>query len=457
MTEKIIIINLKECKKMDQTFMKEKPVLPLIMSMALPMVISMLVNSLYNIVDSFFVAKISENAMTALSLVYPIQNFVNAAAIGFGVGINAIISFYNGAGNINMANKAATQGLILNTVHGIILTVVCIGVMPGFIKMYTSDMEIISLGIRYSNIVFGFSVIVALGLSFEKIFQSVGKMAVSMISMLCGCIANIVLDPVFIFGFGFIPPMGIEGAAIATVIGQVLTLVIYIIIYIARPINVRIGMKYSKPDSEIIKKLYVIGVSSTLNLALPSLLISALNAILSVYSQIYVLVLGVYYKLQTFLYLPANGIVQGMRPIVGYNYGAREYKRVRDIYITGLVMIVLIMAFGMVLCLTLPGQLMGLFTSNSETLKAGVTALSIISLGFIASSVSVTSSGTLEGLGMGLPSLVISLLRYVIIIIPTAFILSRLVGAEGVWYAFVIAELITAAASVLIYKCAVKS
>lgn len=440
---------------MDQTFMKEKPILPLIMSMALPMVISMLVNSLYNIVDSFFVAKISENAMTALSLVYPIQNLVNAAAIGFGVGINAIISFYNGAGNINMANKAATQGLILNAFHGVVLTVVCIGVMPAFLKMYTSDTEIIFLGIRYSNIVFAFSVMVALGLSFEKIFQSVGKMAVSMISMLCGCVANIILDPVFIFGFGFIPPMGIEGAAIATVIGQVLTLIIYIVIYVIKPINIKLGMKYIKPEGEIIKKLYVIGISSTLNLALPSLLISALNAILSMYSQIYVLVLGVYYKLQTFLYLPANGIVQGMRPIVGYNYGAGEHKRVRDIYMTGLVMIAFIMAFGMVLCLAVPRELMGFFTSNSETLKAGGMALSIISFGFIASSVSVTSSGTLEGLGMGLPSLIISLFRYVIIIIPAAFILSRLVGAEGVWYAFVVAEWVTAVASVFIYKGAV--
>ena len=274
----------------------------------------------------------------------------------------------------------------------------------------------------------------------------------SMISMLCGCIANIILDPVFIFGFGFIPPMGIEGAAIATVIGQVLTLIIYIVIYVIKPINVKLGMKYIKPEGEIIKKLYVIGISSTLNLALPSLLISALNAILSMYSQIYVLVLGVYYKLQTFLYLPANGIVQGMRPIVGYNYGAGEHKRVRDIYITGLVMIAFIMALGMVLCLAVPGELMGFFTSNSETLKAGGMALSIISFGFIVSSVSVTSSGTLEGLGMGLPSLIISLLRYVIIIIPAAFILSRLMGAEGVWYAFVVAEWVTAVASVFIYQ-----
>lgn len=441
---------------MDQTFMKEKPILKLVISMALPMVVSMLVNSLYNIVDSFFVAKISENAMTALSLVYPVQNLVNAAAIGFGVGINAIISFYKGAGNSKMADKAASQGTAVNVIHGAILTVVCIGIMPGFLKMYTSESEIISLGIRYSNIVFSFSIIVALGLAFEKIFQSVGKMAVSMLSMLCGCIANIILDPILIFGLGFIPPMGIEGAAAATVIGQTITLIIYIAVYMIKPINVKIKLKYIKPEKELIKKLYIIGISSTLNLALPSVLISVLNGILSVYSQIYVLVLGVYYKLQTFLYLPANGIVQGMRPIVGYNYGAGEYKRVRSIYVTGLVMIAFIMAFGMVLCLIVPEELMRFFTANSETLKAGGTALSIISLGFVASSVSVTSSGTLEGLGMGLPSLIISMLRYVIIIIPAAFVLSRLMGAKGVWFAFAAAEWITALASVFIYRHTVR-
>ena len=190
--------------------------------------------------------------------------------------------------------------------------------------------------------------------------------------------------------------------------------------------------------------------------ALPSLLISALNAILAAYGQIYVVVLGVYYKLQTFLYLPANGIVQGMRPVIGYNYGAGEQKRVRRIYQITLAMSAVIMLMGTVVCLAVPRQLIGLFSSNPETIEAGGTALRIISAGFIVSAVSVTSSGALEGLGKGMPSLIISLLRYTVIIIPAAFLLSRLFGPDGVWHAFWIAEAVTAAIAILIYRRAVR-
>ena len=317
---------------MDQTFMKKKPILQLVLTMSLPMVISMLVNSLYNIVDSFFVAQISENAMTALSFVFPIQNLVNAVIIGFAIGINATIAFYLGAQDNSNADAAATQGILFNVIHGILLTILCIAIMPGFLGLFTSDTEVIDLGIKYSNIAFSFSIIIALGISFEKIFQSVGRMAVSMVSMLSGCIVNIILDPILIFGLGPAPQMGIEGAALATGIGQIVTVIIYIFIYIIRPIPVKIRRRFFTYQKGMGKKLYSIGIPAALNLALPSLLVSSLNAILTGYSQIYVVVLGVYYKLQTFLYLPANGIIQGMRPLIGYNYGAKEYKRVKQIY-----------------------------------------------------------------------------------------------------------------------------
>ena len=203
-------------------------------------------------------------------------------------------------------------------------------------------------------------------------------------------------------------------------------------------------------------KLYAIGVPAILNLALPSLLVSALNAILAAYSQAYVVVLGVYYKLQTFLYLPANGIVQGMRPLIGYNYGAGEEKRVEKIYRTALLLTVGIMALGAVLCLWIPARLIGLFTTNVETIQAGAEALRIISLGFVVSAVSVVSSGALEGLGMGFPSFLISLLRYAAIIIPAAFLLSRIWGANGVWHAFWMTELLTAGVAYLVYRNAVR-
>lgn len=400
---------------MNETFMKERPVLPFILSMSLPMVISMLVNSLYNIVDSFFVAKISEDAMTALSLVYPVQNSINALSIGFGVGINAVIAFYLGAGDRKKADMATTQGLLLSAIHGVVMTIACIAVIPSFLKSFTSSQTVIDMGIQYSVIAFSFTLIVNLTLAFEKFFQAVGRMKVTMLSMMCGCIANIVLDPVLIFGLGPFPEMGIEGAALATGIGQALTLAIYLVIFFIRPLRLNIRRRYLSLDKSMVLKLYSIGIPATLNLALPSILISALNGILAAYSEVYILVLGIYYKLQTFLYLPANGIVQGMRPLIGYNYGAGEHKRVKQIYKIVLYMSGMIMILGTVICLLIPDLLMGLFTDSETTIQAGQTALRIISGGFIVSAVSVTSSGALEGLGKGFPSLIISLCRYIVI------------------------------------------
>lgn len=437
---------------MDQTFMKEKPVLPLILSMSLPMVISMAVNSLYNIIDSYFVAKISEDAMTALSLVYPMQNLINAVTIGFGIGLNAVIAFYLGAQDNEKANSAVTHGFILSIIHGLLLTTVCSLTMPGFLRMFTSNRNIIHLGLQYSNIVFGFSVIIALGMSWQKIFQSVGLMTVSMLSMLCGCIANIILDPLLIFGISPFPALGIKGAAIATGIGQTLTLIIYLVIYIRKPIPAKVDLSHFHWNPEIMKKIYSIGLPAAVTLALPSVLISALNAILAAYSQAYVLILGSYYKLQTFLYMSSNGIVQAIRPLIGYNYGAKEYKRVKQFYNTTLFLTAGIMVIGTGLCLLFPRSLMHLFADNSDTIQLGVSALRIISIGFIASSVSVVSCGALEGLGLGIPSLAISLCRYLLIIIPAAWMLSRMIGPFGVWHAFWITEWITAVVAYFIYR-----
>lgn len=437
---------------MDQSFMKEKKILPLVLSMSLPMVISMAVNSMYNIVDSFFVAKLSENAMTSLALVYPVQNIITSIGVGIGIGINSTVAYYLGAEDKKMANKATTQGVVMNFIHGLLLTILCTAFMPAFLKMFTNNQNIIDMSLEYANIVFMFSVASTVGITLEKIFQAVGQMKVSMFSMICGFATNIILDPLMIFGIGPFPKMGISGAAYATGIGQVISLLVYIIVYFARPIPVKIESKSLKPDFKLLKRLYGIGIPATLNMALPSFLISALNGILAEFSDKYVLVLGVYYKLQTFIYLSANGIIQGIRPLVGYNYGAGEHKRVEKIYHTTLKLTVLIMALGMALSWIIPSQLIGLFTTNPETIKIGVTALHIISFGFIISAVSVTSSGALEGLGMGNPSLMISLLRYAIVIIPTAFVLSRFMGATGVWMAFAVAEFVTGIISYFIYQ-----
>ena len=507
---------------MNDTFMKERPVLPLLLSMALPNVISMLVNSLYNIVDSLFVAQISEDAMTALSLVYPIQNFANAIAIGFGIGINAMIALYLGAGDRKKAEIAATHGMVLSLLHGVVITVVSIAVMPGFLRRFTTDESLVASGITYSTIVFLFATINMAALAFEKMFQAVGRMKVTMVALVFGCACNILLDPVLIFGLGPVPAMGIAGAALATGIGQLLSLCVYLFVYLRTELPVRLsrsglhpdvaldGKLYAigvpailnlalpsllvtflnsllagaalatgigqllslcvylfvylrtelpvrlsrsglHPDVALDGKLYAIGVPAILNLALPSLLVTFLNSLLAGFSQSYVVILGIYYKLQTFLYLPANGIVQGMRPLIGYNYGAREHARVKKLYELTLFMSIAIMALGTVICLLASGQLIGLFTSNPDTIAAGAKALRIICIGFVVSAVSTTSSGALEGLGKGVPSLVISLCRYVVFIMPLAAVLCGRLGPDGVWHAFWITEVLTALVAYPVY------
>ena len=442
---------------MNETFMKEKPIFPLLLSMSLPMVISMAVNSLYNIVDSYFVAKISEDAMTALSLVFPIQNFINAVAIGFGVGINAMIAQYLGAGRRDKADETLTQGMVLAVIHGIVMMILCIIGIPYFLRLFTTDANVIALGVRYATIVFSFSVILSVNLTFEKMNQAIGNMKITMISLLIGCGLNIILDPMIIFGIGPFPKLGIAGAALATGFGQCVPIVIYIAAYLKRPKRVAFRREYLHLTREVTKRLYSIGVPAILNMALTSVLTTALNAILAAFSQTYVLVLGIYYKLQMFLYMPANGIIQGMRPLIGYNYGAGEHKRVEQLYRLTLLLNICIMTAGMILCLTIPGKLMGAFAENPQTIQNGVTALHIICFGFILSAVSVTACGALEGLGKGIPSLLISLSRYVVLIIPLAFIFSRFFGAAGVWHAFWVTEALSAVFAVIIYRRSVKA
>ena len=272
-------------------------------------------------------------------------------------------------------------------------------------------------------------------------------MKTTMTALLAGCTANIILDPLLIFGPGPFPELGISGAALATGIGQVLTLAVYLAAYRFFPIPVRLRRSCLKPDGPLIRKLYAVGVPAILNLALPSLLISVLNGLLSVYSQSYVTILGIYYKLQTFLYLPASGVVQGLRPLIGYNYGAGEHGRVRQLYNATLYASGIIMALGTAVCLLWAEPLMSLFTDQPATVQAGGAALRIICGGFLISAVSVTSSGAPEGLGRGSQSLVISLCRYVAVILPAAFLLCRAMGPNGVWHAFWITEVITAGAA----------
>ncbi|MDY2898182.1 MAG: MATE family efflux transporter, partial [Candidatus Limivivens sp.] len=352
-----------------------------------------------------------------------------------------------------LADTTATLGLFFNILHSFLIGMLCIIGMPAFLGRFSSDPEILRLGTQYARIVFLFAIPNGAGVSYEKMFQAIGRMKVSMVSMLVGCIVNIILDPLMIFGFGPLPAMGIEGAAWATGTGQVVSLVIYLAVYFKDSDNipVKISMKNLQDSGKTLKKIYGIGIPASLNLALPSFMIMVLNGILAAYSASYVLVLGAYYKLQTFIYLTGNGIVQGMRPICGYNYGAGEYKRVKAIFKAGLELISMVMLAGTVLCLLIPDRLIGIFTSNQETVVLGKEALLIICRGFILSGVSVTISGVFEGLGKGVESLLISLIRYLVVLLPLAFLFSRFQGAAGVWQAFWVTELVAAVLSIVLF------
>ena len=434
---------------MDQTFMKEKPVLPLVLKMALPMVISMLVNSLYNIVDSFFVAQVSEDAMTAISIVYPLQNLANAVGVGFGVGINAAVAYYLGAGNGKAANRSATLGIILSALHGIVLAGICVLFIRPFISMFTDSEEIVAYGLDYFYTVIAFAPVLTLGMAFEKVLQATGKMKTTMFCMAIGAVANIILDPIFISGLGAIPAMGVFGAALATGIGQSLSLISYIAVFLLAKIPVRLRLE-RRGEEKICRKLYYVGIPASLNLALPSFMITVLNAILAAFAEVYVLILGVYYKLQTFIYFTISGIVQGIRPLISYNLGAGRKDRVIGIFKVTLLLSLGVMVIGTILCLAIPKQLMDIFTDTPQTMEQGAVALRIISAGFIVSAISVVVSGSFEALGKGMPSLIISLLRY-IAILPIALLMSYLFQAAGVWHSFWITELLSAVVSCILF------
>lgn len=432
--------------------MKTKKVLPLLLTMAAPPMLSMLLQSMYNIVDSMFVARISDDAITAVSLVFPLQNVVSAVAIGFGVGISSAISMRLGAKKREEVNQVATHGIIFTVIHFLLFAILgVLGTKP-FLRMFTQDEEIMRMGSQYAYIVICGSFGFMFQLTYEKIYQAAGNMLVPMILQGVGCLTNIILDPIMIFGlFGF-PRLEVAGAALATVIGQILPFIIFVFIFHRNKYGIHISLRNFKFQRKIIKSLYSVGLPSSIMLALPSVLVSVLNGILVSISSMGVAVLGIYFKLQTFIYMPANGALQGMRPIVGYNYGARQKERVKKTIEYCLILTFVIMVIGTVVSLVLPDKILLLFNGKDELMDVGVTALRIISLGFIVSSFSVIFVGVFEAIGKGPQSLVITLIRQLVVIVPLAFLLSKYFGVIGVWLAFPIAEVIAAVVSVFMMK-----
>ena len=439
----------------DRNKMNDMSVNKLMIQMGIPMILSMALQAVYNIVDSAFVGNMregSEAALNALTLVFPVQMLMVAVGIGTGVGTNALLARTLGQGNSKKAAKVAGNSLFLGVIIYVVCLLFAIFGVKAYISSQTVDAEVLEMGVSYLQICCVISFGIIFFSLFEKLLQATGRSLYSTIGQVVGAVVNIILDPILIFGLGPFPRLGIEGAAIATGIGQCSTLLIYLLFYIIKKPPVKIHRNLIRPEKKICARLYGVGIPAALNMALPSLLISALNAILASISETGVTILGIYYKLQTFLYLSVNGMIQGMRPIIGYNYGAKEYKRVNKIYNLALMVAFGIMAVGTALFMFTPETFMKMFTTQPSTITAGASALRIISCGFIVSSVSVVSSGALEGLGKGNESLAVSLLRYLIIIVPLAFVLSQFSGVSGVWHSFWITEAITAIISYIIYK-----
>ena len=408
--------------------------------MSVPMMLSMLIQSLYNIVDSIYVSRLGTDALTAVSLAYPLQNAIVSVGVGIGVGISSAISISLGKGDQEGADRSATIGIALTVFHCILFILLGIFMTKPFLSLFTDNPAVLKDACCYTYIVLCVSFGSLLQIAFEKIFQGIGQMKITMYLLSAGCIINIILDPILIFGLLGFPALGVSGAAIATVIGQIGAFLLYIAVYLRGPYAVRIHPRYLKLDKKIIGQIYSVGIPSSIMMLLPSVLISILNSILGALSEVYVAVLGVYYKLQTFIYMPANGIVQGMRPIIGYNYGAGEFGRVRTTIRYSLACTAALMLAGTLLALLIPGPILSLFDADKELMTAGTTALRIISLGFLVSTIGVIYSGTFEALGNGKNSLIISLLRQFVITIPLSLLLSRPFGAVGVWGSFPIGE-----------------
>ena len=433
-------------------FMTTKPIFSLLVSMSVPMMLSMLIQSLYNIVDSIYVSWLGTDALTAVSLAYPLQNAIVSVAVGIGVGISSAISIHLGAGNQEKADRAATIGIGLTVFHCILFILAGLVVTRPFLSLFTDKSAVLEDACAYTYIVLCFSFGSLLQIAFEKIFQGIGQMKITMILLIVGCVVNIILDPILIFGLLGFPELGVAGAAIATVIGQISAFLLYIVVYLRKSYAIHIRAKYLRFDPSIIRQIYSVGIPSSIMMLLPSVLISILNSILTAFSGVYVAVLGVYFKLQTFIYMPANGIVQGMRPIIGYNYGAGETHRVRSAIRYSLACAAGLMLLGTLLSLLIPEQIFALFNADAELLECGVTALRIICLGFLVSSVGIIYSGTFEALGNGRNSLIISLLRQFVITIPLSFLLAKLWGPVGVWISFPAGELCASIAALLLLR-----
>lgn len=428
------------------------PINKLLISMSLPMMISMLVQALYNVVDSIFVSQISENALTAVSLAFPVQNFMIAVGVGTGVGINALLSRSLGEKKFEQANRVANNGVFLAVLSYIAFLILGIIFSRRFFQWQTDIKDIVDGGYSYLIIVTTCSFGMYGQIVFEKLMQSTGKTIFSMTTQLTGAIVNIVLDPILIFGlFGF-PKLGISGAAIATVIGQICGMSLGIYLNTTKNKEIKVEVKNFRPSLRTIKEIYAVGIPSIIMASIGSVMTFGLNKILLVFSSTATAVFGVYFKLQSFIFMPVFGINNGMVPIIAYNYGARNKDRLMKTVKISIMYGISIMLIGLVIFQVFPKELLSLFNASDKMISIGVPALRTISISFLFAGYCIVVSSMFQALGNGVMSMIVSLVRQLIVLLPVAYLLSKSGNLNMVWWAYPIAEIASVCLSLIGFK-----
>lgn len=420
--------------------------------MSLPIMISMLVQALYNVVDSIFVAQISENALTAVSLAFPVQNLMIAIAVGTGVGTNALLSRALGEKDFKKVNDLASNAVLLGIFSYVVFSILGLLFSKAYFRFQTNDAQIIEYGVAYLSIICIGSIGKFLQIVFERLLQSTGKTIYTMITQSTGAIINIILDPILIFGLFGMPRMGTAGAAIATVIGQIVAAILAIIFNLKVNKEIEINMKGFKPNLEIIKSIYAIGIPSIIMMSITSVTTYGLNNILKKFSSTAIAVLGVYFKLQSFIFMPVFGLTNGMVPIIAYNYGAREKERLIETIKLSMLYGLGIMTFGIVMIQLFPEKILALFNASENMLSIGVPALRIISLGYLFAGFSIVASSVYQALGNGVLSLTNAISRQLVVLLPAAYLLSLLGNVNRIWWSFPIAEIMSLVLSIIFLR-----
>ncbi len=428
------------------------PVGKLLVTMSLPIMISMLIQALYNIVDSIFVAQIGENALTAVSLAFPVQNLIIAVGIGTGIGINSLLSRRLGERRFDDANAAAENGILLSLCNWLVFAIFGGLFSEAFFRAFTENPEIISMGTDYLTVCTVFSFGCFMQFACERILQATGITIYNMITQATGAIINIILDPIMIFGlFGF-PRLGVKGAAIATVIGQIVAMLMGLWFNAKKNKEVHIDFRHFRPNGRIIGEIYKVGVPSIVMQSIGTVMTIGMNKILIAFSETAVAVFGVYFKLQSFVFMPIFGLTNGLVPIVAYNYGARKRTRITASIRLALVYALSIMALGLLIFQLFPVPLLRLFKASDALLSIGVPALRIISISFLGAGVGIVLSSVFQAMGNGVLSLTMSVARQLAVLLPVAWLMARFVGLDAVWAAFPVSEYVSVTIALFMYR-----